>query len=108
MCDARCKRCERGASPRFASRRSSETWPAVLHRHCATENLVTGPTQSRDFRSELRVSFSPNPSGLTTPAATTATRAVAFLPFALLGSTMVEKKDCPAISIAFLQQASYK
>src|SRR6266436_1710322 len=78
MCDTRCRRPERGICAWLASRRESETWPAVLHRHCVTEKRITGVTQSRALRNDSRVSAKPNPSGLTTPAAVTATRAGEF------------------------------
>ena len=94
MCDARCSRRERGVLSRAASKRSSEIWPAVLHRHCSTENRVTPLTQSRESRSESSVSASPKPSGLTTPAATTATRVVPFLPFALSDLAIVQRLNC--------------
>ena len=40
-----------------------------------TEKRITGVTQSRALRNDSSVSAKPNPSGLTTPAAVTATRA---------------------------------
>src|SRR6187551_543373 len=83
MCDARCRRPERGIFASLASRRESETWPAVLHRHCVTEKLITGVTQSRAARNDSSGSAKPNPSGLITPAAVTATRAVLFVLSAL-------------------------
>jgi hypothetical protein len=55
-----------------------------LHRHPVTENRVTPLTQSRASRNESSVSLNPNPSGLTTPAATTATRAVTLFSFVSL------------------------
>ena len=79
MCDARCRRPERGICAWLASRRESETWPAVLHRHCVTEKRITGVTQSRALRKDSSVSAKPNPSGLITPAAVTATRAGLFV-----------------------------
>ena len=81
MWDARCKRFARFGACCSLSRRSSDTWPAVLHRHSATENRVTRVMQSRPASSESRVSLNPNPSGLTTPAAVTATRGVTLFPF---------------------------
>jgi hypothetical protein len=61
------------------------------------------------LRNDSSVSASPNPNGLTTPAATTATRALTFFPFELLGLAMVgSEKNWPAISIAFLREAFYK
>jgi hypothetical protein len=62
-------------------------------------------TQSRAARSEASVSLKPNPSGLTTPAATTATRAVNFSPFALEDPAIFNKEKLIAISIAFLKEA---
>src|SRR6266542_2060174 len=103
MCDARCTRWPRIPSPWLASRRSSGTCPAVLHRHCPTENRVTGLTQSRALRSDSNVSVSPNPKGLTTPAATTATRALAFFPLGLLGLAMVGRKKLPRDFYCFLR-----
>jgi hypothetical protein len=44
------------------------------------------------LRNDSSVSASPNPNGLTTPAATTATRALAFFLLGLLGLAMVGKK----------------
>src|SRR5262249_36458041 len=88
MCDARCRRRERCICAWLASRRESETWPAVLQRHCVTEKRITGVTQSRALRKDSSVSPNPNPSGLITPAAVTATRAGSFVvsrlsPFAI-------------------------
>ena len=108
MCEARCRRRARTPSPRLASKRSSETWPAVLHRHSATENRVIRVTQSRASRSESNVSPSPTPSGLTTPAATTATRAGSFFACSLRDWAIVERQNDPRFLIAFLQEAFYK
>ena len=83
MCDARCRRPERGICAWLASKRESETWPAVLHRHCVTEKRITGVTQSLAWRNDSSVSAKPNPSGLITPAAVTATRAGLFVLSAL-------------------------
>src|SRR5205085_9397964 len=55
-------------------KRESGTCPAVLHRHRSTSKDFTGVTQSRPARKADEVSSRPNPRGLTTPAATTATR----------------------------------
>src|SRR5439155_8834933 len=106
MCDARCKRRARTLLHCLSSRRSAGTSPAVLHRHCATENRVTRLTQSRASRNESSVSLNPNPSGLTTPAATTATRAVNFFPFALVDLTIFwgRKKMIPD-SYCFLKRS---
>ena len=52
---------------------SSGTCPAVVHRHSVMSNCVIGETQSRAARSARSVSSKPSPSGLTIPAATTAT-----------------------------------
>src|SRR5204863_9351196 len=82
-------------------RRSSGICAPVLHRHCATENRVTGVTQSRALYKESTVSASPTPKGLTTPAATTATRTLIFFPFGLLDWAMVGRKNCPAIFYCF-------
>lgn len=96
MCDARCKRFARRVSCCSSSRRPSGTWPAVLHRHSATENRVTCVMQSRAARRESRVSLNPNPSGLTTPAAVTATRGVLLFPFPtlVLGIFLAKKLAC--------------
>ncbi len=83
MCDARCRRLERNVCKWLLNRRESEIWPAVLHRHCVTENRMTGVTQSRALRKDSNVSAKPNPSGLTIPAAVTATRAESFVVFRL-------------------------
>src|SRR5437660_10230659 len=93
MDDARCNRRARPASGGSLIRRSSATCPAVLHRHSATENRVTGATQSRPSRSESSVSLSPNPRGLTTPAATTATRAGELFPFPAVVLSILGKKN---------------
>jgi len=102
MCDARCKRFGRFVSCCSLSRRSSGTWPAVLHRHSATENRVTRVMQSRAARSESTVSLNPNPSGLTTPAAVTATRVVTLFPFPELISGILGKRRWSAIFYCFL------
>ena len=61
----------------------------------STENRLTGVMQSRPVRNDSSVSSKPKPSGLTIPAATTATRAVSRfdVKFSHLGT-------CPA-SIPF-------
>jgi hypothetical protein len=64
----------------------SETWPAVWHRQRSTAKPVTGVTQSAPSRNEASVSPIPKPSGLTTPAAITATRAA-------LGGRVEEEKS---------------
>jgi hypothetical protein len=51
--------------------------------------------QSRALRSESTVSVNPTPNGLTTPAATTATRALTFFSFGLLDWAMVGRKKLP-------------
>src|SRR5262249_4964542 len=93
MCDARCKRSARSRFVGLASKRSSGTCPAVLQRQSATENRVTVVTQSRACRSESSVSASPKPSGLTTPAPTTPTRAEAFSPAVLCNWITVDTKN---------------
>src|SRR5437762_9491195 len=92
MCDARCKRLARGFLFRPANRRSSDICPAVLQRQSATENRVTLVMQSFALRNELSVSASPNPNGLTTPAATTATRSGFFSLVVLLNWAMKRQK----------------
>jgi len=79
ICEARCSRWSRRPAL-LPSRCSSATWPAVLHRHRSTQKRVTGLMQSRAERNASRVSAKPRPSGLTTPAATTATRAGRLFP----------------------------
>src|SRR3954452_11156174 len=105
MCDARCRRPERGIFAWLASRRASETWPAVLHRHWVTEKRSTGVTQSRALRNDSRVSAKPSPSGLIPPAAVTATRAGLFVLSAL---AIFTTKNLTLICIAFLKEAFYK
>jgi hypothetical protein len=107
MCDVRCKDCVRLASRRPSSRRSSDTWPAVLHRHSATENRVTRVMQSRASRRESSVSLNPNPSGLTTPAATTATRAGTLFSFPAVVLSILDKEIGSLFLIAFLKKAFY-
>ncbi len=107
MRDARCKRFARFVSCCSLSRGSSGTWPAVLHRHSATENRLTRVMQSLASRSELRVSSNPNPSGLTMPAAVTATREVTLFPFPSLVLGILGRKVGWRISIAFLLEAFY-
>ena len=71
---ARCNRSVFRPFRRPLTRRSSETWPAVWHRHFSTSKRVTGETQSLLVLSDAKVSSRPWPRGLITPAATTATR----------------------------------
>ena len=56
-----------------------------------------GVTQSRALRNDSRVSARPNPSGLTTPAAVTATRAGEFarccLPFSHFRARKIDPVD---------------
>src|SRR6266487_7055487 len=104
MCDARWNRRARPALLRLLSRRASDTWPAVLHRHSATENRVTRVMQSRASRRESSVSLNPNPSGLTTPAATTATRAGTLFPFPAVVLSILDKEIGSLFLIAFLKK----
>src|SRR5215475_5778516 len=108
MYDARCRRPERGICASLASRRKSEIWPAVLHRHCVTEKRITGVTQSRALRNDSSVSAKPNPSGLTTPAAVTTTRHGSFVLLGLSASAIIWHQKLTLISIAFLKEAFYK
>ena len=71
---ARCNRSIFRPFRRLLTRRSSETCPAVLHRHFSTSKRVTGEMQSLLALSDARVSSRPRPRGLITPVATTATR----------------------------------
>ena len=71
---ARCNRSIFRPFRRLLTRRSSETCPAVLHRHFSTSKRVTGEMQSLLALTDARVSSRPKPRGLITPAATTATR----------------------------------
>jgi hypothetical protein len=79
-----------------------------LQRHCATEKRITRVTQSLALRSESSVSASPNPNGLTTPAAVTATRTGDFAFRTLPVSAIFEHEKLTLISIAFLKEAFYK
>src|SRR6476660_6349665 len=108
MCDARCRRPERGICAWLASRRESETWPAVLHRHCVTEKRITGVTQSRALRKDSSVSAKPNPSGLIIPAALTAKRSGLYFVSRLSSRAIVVNQKLTLISIAFLKEAFYK
>src|SRR5215831_5213835 len=108
MCDTRWRRPERGIWGWLASRRESETWPAVLHRHCVTEKRITGVTQSRALRKESSVSGRPKPRGLITPAAVTATRAGLFVLSWLSSLAIFRHQKLTLISIAFLKEAFYK
>src|SRR5215471_20602555 len=103
MYDARCRRPERGICASLASRRKSEIWPAVLHRHCVTEKRITGVTQSRALRNDSSVSAKPNPSGLTKPAAVTATRAAEFAFFWLSASAIFEHQKLTLDFYCFLK-----
>jgi hypothetical protein len=103
MCEARCNRAECGDWTRLASSRASETWPAVLQRHCATEKRITGVTQSRALRNDSSVSAKPNPSGLTKPAAVTATRAAEFAFFWLSASAIFEDQKLTLDFYCFLK-----
>ena len=84
---------EQGVHRRFDPRFCSDI--------AATENRVTAVTQSRASRSESSVSASPNPNGLTTPAATTATRSEVFFPVALPNWAMSKRQNCYAIFYCF-------
>ena len=70
----RCKTAGQVADDRLAGAGQSRLRSERLHRVCSTANRVTGVTQSRPSRSASSVSPNPKPSGLTIPAATTATR----------------------------------
>src|SRR5438552_4113052 len=74
ICATRWRRSGRGERSPALIKRESGTCPAVLHRHRSTSKDFTGVTQSRPARKADEVSSRPNPRGLTTPAATTATR----------------------------------
>jgi hypothetical protein len=73
-----------------------------------TEKRITGVTQSRALRKDSSVSAQPNPSGLTTPAAVTATRAGLFVLFRPSASAIIGRQKLTLISIAFLKEAFYK
>jgi hypothetical protein len=103
MCEARCKRAECSVSARLASSRASATWPEVLHRHCATEKRITGVTQSLALHKDSSVSARPNPSGLTTPAAVTATRAGEFALRCLSASAIFEHQKLTLDFYCFLK-----
>src|SRR6266704_3293057 len=105
MCDARCKRPERGICAWLTSRRESETWPAVLHRHCVTEKRITGVTQSRALRKDSIVSAKPNPSGLITPAAVTATRAGSFVLSRLSALAIIQSQKFTLYFYCFLNRS---
>jgi hypothetical protein len=74
-----------------------------LHRHCATEKRITGVTQSRALRNDSSVSARPNPSGLTKPAAVTATRAAEFAFFWLSASAIFEHQKLTLDFYCFLK-----
>jgi hypothetical protein len=63
--------------------------------------------QSRAPRKESSVSLNPNPSGLTTPAATTATRAGILFPFPAVVLSILDKEIGSLFLIAFLKEAFY-
>jgi len=100
MCEARCRRCPRRPF-RSTTTRPSGTWPAVLHRHRSTENLVTGVMQSRAACSDASVSANPQPSGLIIPAATTATRAAPLFPFNAVDLVILISPIDPRFDVAF-------
>jgi hypothetical protein len=62
-------------------------------------------TQSRASRNESSVSLNPNPSGLTTPAATTATRAVTLFSFVSLDLTIFRQEKLIPDSYCILKRS---
>src|SRR5205085_8193545 len=83
------------------------TWPAIWHRQRSTGNAVTGEMQSFASRKDSSVSSIPNPSGLTVPAATTATRAL-FDEFEGEEKSGIFKRDKrPRILVAFAGKSLY-
>jgi hypothetical protein len=106
MWDARCRRAFFRPFCRLASRRLSGIWAAVWQRHLLTSKRVTGVTQSAALRRETRVSSRPKPSGLTIPAATTATRVRPLVSFKAL-KVGISPANSPAILVAFQIEAFY-
>jgi hypothetical protein len=76
---------------------------AGLQRHCATEKRITGVTQSLALRNDSSVSARPNPSGLTTPAAVTATRAAEFALCCMPASAIFEHQKLTLDFYCFLK-----
>ena len=88
------------------ARFASSTWPAVLQRQFSTGKAVTGVTQSRASRRDIRVWSNPLPSGLTMPAATTATRALFCAGFIWENSGIFRVAARPRFYLLSLAKAS--